>query len=153
MIDSNGPHVEIGHVTFFPHFEGATDKYRTPGIRQREKIRIDLVVEQVRSQAVQNLGGAGEPHRLRDTQHVIDKIVGQRRQTLDVVKVEMGEQHMADLLLFFESKRRSDRPRIDHHRLIDQKPAGPALMGLAASFHELIGSMAPEHTNLHRPLS
>jgi hypothetical protein len=58
---------------------------------------------------------------------------------------------MADLLLLLELERRSDRSRIDHHRFIDQKPAGPALTDLAALLQQLVGTMAPEHTNLHRP--
>ncbi|OGW67585.1 MAG: hypothetical protein A3H49_07855 [Nitrospirae bacterium RIFCSPLOWO2_02_FULL_62_14] len=103
----------------------------------------------MRVQPVQNRVDAGEHHRLDGIRFLLHQIVRQRREALDVIEMEMREQDLPNLLLLFETKRRPDRPGIDHYRPVDQESAGPALTGLAVTLQQLFGPMASEHANFH----
>ena len=61
---------------------------------------------------------------LRTSSH---QVIGQQRQTLDVVKVRVRQQHVTDFALLGLAQPCADGPRIHHAGLVDEKPARAAL--------------------------
>jgi len=83
----------------------------------------------------------------------MNEIVSQGRQPFYVVKVQMGQENVSDPLLFLQSQGGSYSPGVNHHRLINQKPASPALLNGRPPIQQLIGPMASQDSDLHRTLS
>lgn len=102
------------------------------------------------AQTIQDRWNAGEYNWVDD---VMNEIVSQAWQPLYVVKVQMGEENVSDPLLFLQSQGGSYSPGVNHHGLIDQKPASPALLSGRPPLQQLIGPMTSQDSDLHRTLS
>jgi hypothetical protein len=113
---------------------------------QGHEIRIDLVVEQVPPEPADHLHGADQFHRVR---RIIHQVIGQGREPLHVIEVQMREQDVADPPLLVQPQRRPDGAGIHHHRPVDEEPASPTLVASLRLLQELVRSMTTQNSNFH----
>src|SRR5581483_3046463 len=146
MVHRNRNHGQTRQLRFFTGRERTGDEYRPFWVRQPEEVRIHLAVEDVGFQPFQHFGNAGDTHR---TVRFADQIVGERRQSFDMVEMEMRQQDVTNLLLLDQPELRADGTRVNQHGSIDEKPAGPALQRSARPIQELVRTVTPQHSDLH----
>src|SRR6266508_2587997 len=116
---------------------------------QPGKVGEDDVVEDVPAQVVQDF--RERMHLDWSFRAATDQVIGEKRQALDVVEVRMREQDAANLALFRFPQTRTDRPRIQHARLVDEKPARSAFADAAFLLVDRqFGAVTSEDLNDHR---
>ena len=100
----------------------------------------------MRTEAIQHFRNAGDHERAA---RFAGEVVGESREILDVVEVEMRKKDVTDLRLLRQGQPGPDSAGIHKDSVIDQQSTGPALHGPAVPIEKLIGTMTAQHADFH----
>lgn len=146
VVHENGSDLEVFHAIGFSLIDGLAHEDGRLRARDREEVGIDRCVEDVLFQSRDDFGKSGNRHGCG---RVFAEVVGEGREALNVIEMQVRKEDESDLLLLFEEQLCGDGACVEENRAVQEEAAGVAFPAPSARLQPTVRSVTTKDSYLH----